>query len=70
MPSTPRRTIAKPASAQAAVDEGRPPAEQDEESRRARESFIDWILNGTGPRVVVDAADEVKRLGLIANYEE
>ena|GEM_PF-6044684 len=32
--------------------------------------MIDWILNGTGPKVDVAAADEVKHLGLIARYDD
>jgi hypothetical protein len=41
-----------------------------EKARQAREDVADWILNGTGPTLDVAAADEVKRLGLIANYDE
>jgi hypothetical protein len=44
-------------------------AEQDDEARRASAEIVDWILNGTGPKVDVDAADEVKHLGLIARYD-
>lgn len=36
-----------------------------EEARRARREMIDWILSGNGPKVDIDAADEVKHLGLI-----
>jgi hypothetical protein len=41
-----------------------------EEARRARGELADWILNGTGPQLDIAAAEEVKRLGLIANYDE
>jgi hypothetical protein len=44
-------------------------SERDREARRASAEIVDWILNGTGPKVDVDAADEVKHLGLIARYE-
>jgi hypothetical protein len=40
-------------------------ADRSEEARRARREMIDWILSGDGPKVDVDAADEVKHLGLI-----
>lgn len=38
--------------------------------REARETIADWILGGAGPAVDVAAADEVKHLGLVANYDE
>jgi hypothetical protein len=41
-----------------------------EESRRACREVADWIRNGTGPQMDIAAADEVKHLGLIANYDE
>jgi hypothetical protein len=41
-----------------------------ESVREARQNIADWILNGTGPAVDVAAADEVKHLGLVANYDE
>ena len=44
--------------------------DQDEQARQASEDIIDWILNGTGPKVDIAAADEVKHLGLIANYDD
>ncbi len=43
---------------------------EDEPVRQAREDIADWILGGTGPAVDVAAADEVKHLGLVANYDE
>ncbi len=45
-------------------------ADQSEEARRARREMIDWILSGNGPKVDVEAADEVKHLGLIARYDD
>jgi hypothetical protein len=41
-----------------------------EEARRARKELTEWIRNGDGPMVDLAAAEEVKRLGLIANYDE
>jgi hypothetical protein len=41
-----------------------------EKARRARKELADWILNGTGPQMDIAAAEEVKHLGLIANYDE
>jgi hypothetical protein len=41
-----------------------------EEARRARKELAEWIRNGDGPMVDLAAAEEVKRLGLIANYDE
>lgn len=45
-------------------------ADRSEEARRARREMIDWILSGNGPKVDVDAADEVKHLGLIVPDDE
>jgi hypothetical protein len=45
-------------------------ADRSEEARRARREMIDWILNGNGPKVDLEAAEEVKRLGLIARYDD
>ncbi|MBS1676109.1 MAG: hypothetical protein JST08_01870 [Actinobacteria bacterium] len=45
-------------------------ADRSEEARRARREMIDWILNGNGPEVDLEAAAEVKRLGLIARYDD
>lgn len=44
--------------------------DQAHEAREARERLADWILTGSGPALDVAAADEVKRVGLIANYDE
>ena len=41
-----------------------------EEARRARKELAEWILEGNGPKMDIAAADEVKHLGLIANYDE
>jgi len=44
--------------------------DESEEARLARREMIDWILNGGGPKVDLDAAEEVKHLGLIARYDD
>ncbi len=44
--------------------------DQGEEARRARREMIDWILKGNGPKVDIEAADEVKHLGLIVPDDE
>jgi hypothetical protein len=41
-----------------------------EEARRARKELAEWIRNGNGPKMDIAAAEEVKHLGLIANYDE
>jgi hypothetical protein len=41
-----------------------------EKARRARKELADWIRNGNPGMVDIAAADEVKHLGLIANYDE
>lgn len=43
---------------------------QSEPARRAREDIAGWIRGGDGPEVDLAAADEVKHLGLVANYDE
>jgi hypothetical protein len=45
-------------------------ADRSEEARRARREMIDWILNGNGPKVDLDAAAEVKHLRLTARYDD
>jgi len=45
-------------------------ADPSEEASRAREEIAEWIRTGNGPKVDIEAADEVKRLGLLANYGE
>jgi hypothetical protein len=44
-------------------------ADREEEARRARREIIDWITRGNGPKVDLEAAAEVKHLGLIARYD-
>ena len=44
--------------------------DRDEEAREAREELAEWIRSGNPGVVDIAAADEVKRLGLIANYDE
>lgn len=41
-----------------------------EKARKARKELADWIINGTGPKMDIAAAEEVKHLGLIANYDD
>lgn len=41
-----------------------------EKARRAREELAEWIVKGNGPKLDIAAAEEVKHLGLIANYDE
>ena len=41
-----------------------------ESVREGRKEIADWLLSGSGPAVDVAAADEVKHLGLVANYDE
>jgi hypothetical protein len=43
---------------------------QSEPARRARKDIAEWIRSGNGPEIDVAAADEVKHLGLVANYDE
>jgi hypothetical protein len=38
-------------------------------AHEAREALAEWILTGSGPKLDVAAADEVKHLGLISNYD-
>ncbi len=42
----------------------------DEPVRRAREEIAEWIRSGNGPKVDLEAAEEVKYLGLEANYDD
>jgi hypothetical protein len=41
-----------------------------EPARRARSEIAAWIRSGEGPQADVAAAEEVKHLGLIANFAE
>ena len=44
--------------------------DESEKERRSRKELADWIRNGTGPKLDIAAGEEVKRLGLVANYDE
>jgi hypothetical protein len=44
--------------------------DNDQLARDARRDVAEWIRIGNGPKVDIAAADEVKRLGLIANYDD
>ncbi len=50
-------------------DEARRLPDRDAEAREAGEDIAAWILTGNGPKMDVAAADEIKHLGLIANYD-
>lgn len=41
-----------------------------EVARRAREEIAEWIRSGNGPKIDLKAAEEVKYLGLEANYAD
>jgi hypothetical protein len=41
-----------------------------EPAREARQAIADWLVSGSGPEVDVAAAEEVKHLGLVVNYDE
>lgn len=43
---------------------------QSEAARRARAEIADWIRSGNGPRIDLEAAAEVKYLGLEPNYAD
>jgi hypothetical protein len=43
---------------------------QSEPAREARKDIAEWIRSGNGPQVDVAAGEEVKHLGLVANYDE
>jgi len=44
--------------------------DQSQKARQAREELAGWILTGSGPKMDIGAAEEVKHVGLIANYDE
>jgi hypothetical protein len=44
--------------------------DRDKEAQQAGEEIADWIINRTGPKMDIAAADEVKHRGLIANYDD
>jgi hypothetical protein len=39
-----------------------------EMARESREEIEEWIRSGNGPKIDLKAAEEVKYLGLVANY--
>jgi hypothetical protein len=41
-----------------------------EQAREAREAIAEWIRSGNGPEIDIAAAEEVKHLRLVANYDE
>jgi hypothetical protein len=43
---------------------------QSEPARRAREEIAEWIRSGDGPKIDLKAVEEVKYLGLEANYDD
>lgn len=43
---------------------------ESESARRAREEIAEWIRSGNGPKIDLKAAEEVKYIGLEANYDE
>jgi hypothetical protein len=44
--------------------------DENEKTNQALEDVAKWIRDGDGPKVDIAAAEEVKHLGLIANYDE
>jgi pyruvate-formate lyase-activating enzyme len=53
-----------------AEDKARELRAQGEPARKARGDIAEWIRRGNGPEVDLAAAEEVKHLGLVANYAE
>lgn len=45
-------------------------ADPSEQARRARVELAEWIRGGSGPKLDIAAAEEVKYLGQSANYDE
>ncbi|HET7120226.1 MAG TPA: hypothetical protein VFI17_03120 [Solirubrobacterales bacterium] len=43
---------------------------QSEAARRARAEIAEWIRSGNGPEIDLEAAAEVKYLGLDPNYDD
>lgn len=43
---------------------------QREPARRARDEIAEWIRRGNGPAIDIEAAEEVKHLGLVADSDE
>jgi hypothetical protein len=42
---------------------------ENQSAQRACQEMAEWIRTGNGPKVDIKAAEEVKYLGLVANYE-
>lgn len=42
---------------------------ESESARQAWREMAEWIRTGEGPKVDLEAAEEVKYLGLVANYD-
>jgi hypothetical protein len=40
------------------------------EAREARTQLAEWVRAGSGPKLDIAAADEVKHRGLLANHDE
>ena len=53
-----------------AEDKIRELRESGEQARQAGREIAEWIRSGNGPKVDLEAAEEVKYLGLEANYED
>jgi hypothetical protein len=47
-----------------------PPQGDGDKARQARHELAEWIVNGNGPTVDIEAAEEVKHLGLIGIYDD
>jgi hypothetical protein len=44
--------------------------DQAREAREAREQLAEWIRAGSGPKIDIAAADDVKHRGLLASYDK
>jgi hypothetical protein len=53
-----------------AEDKIRELRESGEPARQAGREIAEWIRSGNGPDIDLEAAEEVKHLGLEANYDE
>lgn len=53
-----------------AEDKARELRAEGEPARRARRDVAAWIRAGSGPAADLEAAEEVKHLGLVANFDE
>jgi hypothetical protein len=43
---------------------------QSEPARRARDEIAEWVRGGNGPEIDLEAAEEIKHLGLLAIDEK